>query len=1060
MTERVLSLLLLVAGCAPLWAQSSTASILGMVRDSTGAVIPAAEVRAVHEATGQEFLGLTSGEGYYEIPTLPVGRYRVTAEVAGFQQVVQSGVLLQADERVRADFTMTPGPVTEVVTVSADAQLVQTSRATLGQVVDSKRMLELPLNGRNMLELQFLAPGVLAATHSGGGVQSPNPGFSINGGRGGSANYLLDGSDNNDAYQNTASLYPNPDAVQEFSVQASGFSAEYGQAAGAVVNVITRSGTNEFHGSLFEFLRNDALNTRNFFSVEDKPKLRQNQFGGVFGGPLRRNQSFFFVSYQGTRIRSAPTASSLFVPTVAERAGDYSQSAKHPRDPLTKKPFPGSVIPGARLNPVAVRFMEEYVPLPNLPNGQFSSNNREDTNADQGLARFDHSFSDHHKLFVRTFHDDQRTELTDVLPVFQNRQEFRSWNLSAGDNLILSPRLVNTLNVGMNRTAARPGPGNRFRWRDLGADIPLVGPEEDATNSRLRVSNAFQFTQRVNLELPRTVVSLRETMSYVRGSHFLKWGFEARHLQEIRRTNFLVDGSFVFNGVFSGIPTADFQLGLPVQFQQLATQAEGLARNVNLGWFVQDDWKISPRVTLNIGLRFEPFFPVVDQRDRRSTFRAGQQSTVFPTAPRGLVFVGDEGIDRGIVSNQWNRFAPRIGIAWDITGKGRTSLRAGYGIYYGPGYTLQNNLANQPFTLQFNIRTPPSLSNPYGSTTPEIPYFPPQTAEERAQAEFFLPVRVAGYDAGFRNPYVQQYNLSLEQQIEKYTKITLAYVGSAGRHLFVPLERNPAVFGPGATVRNTDQRRIHGRFQSVGMFTSASTSSYNAVQVTVNRRFAEGLTVLANYTWSKSIDTRSNDLLNPGVTGPQNPFDLRNERAVSDFDIPHSLVTSFVWQLPVLEARSGFIQRALGGWQLAGIATLRRGRPVHILTGTDNSLTGVGKDRPNLVGDWRLREDRPRSAKIAEYFATEAFAPNEPGTFGNLGRNPIRGPGQVNFDFALVKAFEMGEAVRLQVRGEVFNALNNVNFDLPVSNLNAPNFGQITGARASRIFQLAMKLQW
>ncbi len=1060
MCRRLSAFLLAALASLPLYGQSSTASILGVVQDSTGAVVPAAAVTATHQATNQVFRTATGTEGYYEIPALPVGEYRVEVEVPGFQRVVKADVLVQADDRIRLDFTLEPGTVNESVTVSADAQLVETSRATLGQVVDSHRMIELPLNGRNMLELQLLSPGALSATHSGGGVQSPNHGFSINGGRGGTVNYLMDGADNNDAYQNTASLYPNPDAVQEFSILSNAFSAEYGRASGAVVNVITRSGTNEFHGSAFEFLRNDALNTRNFFSLGEKPKLRQNQFGGAFGGPIRKDRTFFFLSYQATRIRSAPTASSVFVPTEAERRGDYSQSSRKPRDPLTGKPFPGALIPASRFDPVAAAFLERYVPLPNLPNGQFSSNNEQDTNADQGLLRIDHSFSASHNMFVRSFHDAQRTVLTETLPVFRNRQEFRAWNLSLGDNLILRPTLVNTFTIGMNRTSSHPGPGNRFRWRDLGAAIPLAVPEDDPTNSRLRVANAFGFTQRVNLELPRTVVYLRDSMSYVHGKHMLKWGFEARHLQEIRRTNFVVDGSFVFTGQFSRVPVADFQLGLPARFQQLANIAEGLARNLNVSWYLQDDWKLTPRLTLNLGLRYEPFFPMVDQRDRRSTFRAGQQSTVFPTAPTGLVFVGDEGIHRGIVPNQWNRFAPRAGLAWDITGKGKTSLRVGYGIYYDAAPTLQNNLANQPFTLQYNIIAPPSLSDPYGSTVPEIPYYPPETPEERARARFFPPIRVAGFDAGFRNPYAQQYNVSFEHQIEKYTKVTIAYVGSKGTHLFVPLERNAAVYGPGATLRNTNARRPYKGFQSIVHFTSASTSSYNALQVSVNRRFAQGFTLLANYTWAKSIDTRSDNLLNPNVTGPQNPYDLRSERAVSDFDITHAFVNSFVWEIPWLGGAPGWRGFLLGGWQLSGIAILRTGRPVHILTGRDNSLTGVGKDRPDLVGDWRLPEDRPRAEKIQEYFNRSAFAPNRPGTFGNLGRNPIRGPGYVNFDFSLVKSFPVGERVHLQFRAEVFNAFNNVNLGLPVGNLSAPNFAQITTAGDSRIFQLAMKLRW
>jgi hypothetical protein len=1051
---RTISLVVVAVFCALAPARvraQGSVTLFGTVTDVGGGVVAGAAITAVNAQTGFARATVSGTDGTYAITQLPVGIYAVKGELAGFQTFVEEHVRVQVDENRRVNMVMKPGAVTETVTVASSIAQVDTRAGALREVVDSQRIVELPLNGRNPLQLQYLVAGAGGRAAQG---QAQNESVSINGSRSNANNYALDGADNHDPYFNTPAVFPSPDALEEFSLQTSSYGADKGRNAGAFMNAVTKSGTNVLHGSAFEFLRNETLNARNFFA-NSVPPFKRHQFGATGGGPIRRDRTFFFASYQRTTQRSAPGSVTATVLSEAQRRGDFSSVSTPLRDPRGGT-FPGNVIPADRLHPASLKFLEAFVPLPNRGGRLLSFASEETLEDNQIIGKVDHQMSGANRLsgrFLYNFND--RGEATGNLPGFLAAIEYSNWSFAVSDLHVFSPRATNSLTFSYNdidRRQLSVVPGNRT-WTDLGAGFTRPFTAEAPAGMHTMVDGYFNAFSRFPLNHFRQNIQISDVVTVTRGAHLLKFGGDVRRsildLQELFRGDPFVR----FRATFTGEAAADFLLGLPSQIEQIAEDTNH-PRTTEYAAFVQDDWTVTPRLTLNMGLRWDPYLPFIDETDRFSQVREGQRSRVFPTAPVGFVFPGDDGVERSIIEPRVASFGPRLGFAFDPAGNGKTSVRGGYGVFYSQIRQQAHNQisTNQPFSLKLTLNNPSGgITNPYADTGNPFPFTPPATDQARASYRFLTPMNVTQWDRDFRNAVAHQWNLNVQRQLWRSYIVTVAYVGSRANHLFMTNELNPAIFGaPGRTL--DERRRLFPTFASITNQSSDARSTYHALQMTVNKRLSRGFTLQSNYTWSKLLDTASHD-----GAGPANPFDVESNRGPSDFDIAHRFVASYIWQLPQLAGRSAVVRHVLGGWETNGIVTLESGAPFSVVSGRDNSQSGVNRDRADLVGDPKLDPGRSRAALIAEYFSRAAFRTNAAGTFGSAGRNILRGPGFANVDFGLIKNVPLGASRRLQFRTEVFNLFNRVNLGTPVNSVSAPNFAQIISAGSPRVIQLALK---
>lgn len=1052
---RVLSLSALLAASGPLYtarAQTPSGQIFGVITDPSATAVAGASITVQNETTNQQRVLASGVAGDYVVSQLAPGRYRLTVRHPGFKAAVVSDLELQALQNLRSDVQLSLGELAESVTVVSENIQVDTRGSSAGLLVDDKRVRELPLNGRNVLDLALLAPGVSSV----GTTIRPDFGqqtIRVNGGRHTSTNFLLDGGSVNYFHRGQGLSLPPPDSIQEFKLITTGVTAEYGRGF-AVLSAVTRSGSNELHGSLWEFLRNDAFDARSFF-VPRVSKLRFNQFGGTLGGPIVKDRTFFFGSYQGLRIREDATASSAFVPSAAERTGDFSQRPEALRDPLTGAQFPGNVIPSSRIDPVARRLLETYVPAANGVNGQFVSQQGRPTTGDQFLGRIDHSINERNRLNGRYHWDYNRgldpfaggSNLPDYSPITTS---YRQQVATIEDTHTFAPNLIAVFRVNFTRFNYLESNTAKQTLLELGATdfVHAGGPP---TLPVINVTGQFQIGPGRDRQRLSQNVDLSANATYLRGRHEVKWGTDIQRNRFLYRDNRDVGGTFQFDGSQTGLSFADFLLGRARRLSQ-ATPIETDQGYLVSGLFVQDTWKASSRLTLTLGLRAELFPRWKEKRGIAVGFVPGVQSQVLPGAPAGLVYQNDDGFP---YEGDYNNFAPRAGFAWDIFGDGRTAIRGHYGISYDALTAEQASgvLIPQPFGLSYTLNNPAALSAPYAGTTNPFPFiFDP------ASARFVLPVRIPkAVDGGIRNPYAQTFGLNVQRQFASLL-VDVGYVGTLGRKLIILREVNPAIPGPGATTANTNARRIYApAFESIGGLFSDGRSNYHSLQVQVVRRWTAGLTFNANYTWSKSIDeavSGGNAFATVDQGGAQNPFNRRADRALSDFDIRHRLAASFLYEIPFRD-RGGW-SRLYGGWELGGLVTAETGSPFTVVSGRDNSLTAVGFDRPDLIGDPRL-EAGSRQESIQRYFNTEVFMRNADGQFGNAGRNILTGPSRFMLDTSLTKRFAISEHHSLQLRGDAFNILNRPNFSDPVASLASSNFGQITSAGAGRILQVSLK---
>lgn len=1072
---RLVALLALIA--LPALPQNVSGTISGIVHDPSGAIVPLVNITATNTGTSATFQTTTDDSGAYILRTLPVGIYDLAAEINGFKKYQTKGIRLQVNEIARVDVNLAVGTAAETVTVSSQAVVVDTTTATLKAVVDQKRIEELPLNGRNPTQLMQLIVGVVKDTRADVTSGTTYPGtlpVSVNGNRSNSTNYVLDGAQNNDHYTNAPNPMPNPDALQEFSVQTNNFSAEFGRQSGGLVNAVTKSGTNDIHGSAFEFVRNKAINARNFFNPPVSPGsnerrddgLKRNQFGATVGGPVfipkvynGRDKSFFFFSYQGTAQRQAPISTDKVVPTAAQRAGDFSnllpRMLRNPFDNLA--PFPGNRIPTSLFNPVSAAILRDNIPLPTSGNliSVAPPNAYRD---DQFLVRGDQQITSANRLSGRFWRSIASS------PGLLNPANYlesvvqRGWNntsVTITDTHIVSPTITNQFLFSYNHSNGDAVPVYPTKsLKDLGVNMF----NDDKPQYHVTVAGYFDTMNTGDTnDFIRKEIQFTDTLRWSKGKHQLTFGGEINHGKGDTINNFRANGQFNFNGTapFTTDSLADFLLG---KFNTLA-QGVGEYKKTRFDMyslFFQDSFKMRRNFTLDLGVRWEPFLPYTDVDGKLATWRAGQQSTRYVNAPRGVLYPGDAGIPDGGYGKTFSNFGPRVGFAWDVFGNGKTSVRGGYGVFFDRSNTIStNSQANQaPFgtVVTVNGNTVNNFSNPWAGTSDPFPgtTTPPSTVAFPQFSTQFV------YEEHMRNPYVQSWNLTMERELFGGFIGRVSYAGSKGTRLVALREFNAAVYAPGATTATTNARRpLAPAIGNLTIVEPVSNSTYHALQLTAERRFAKGFSILTNYQWAKSIDDASaNKATGAGRTDPNNQA---YDKGPSDFDKRHVFNLSGLWELP-FQPEHRFARAVLGGWSLNSIVSLQSGFPFTVGSGVDNARTGTGGQRADLVGNPYFSDDRSQGDKIFQYLNKAAFAPNALGTFGSLGRNTFRAPGFASVDFGLSKGFKIKERLATTFRFEAFNAFNRTNLGVPNAAQNSVQFMRITSASDPRILQLALRM--
>jgi hypothetical protein len=1088
----------LFAGFLSISQAQVTGTISGNVLDPSGAMVPGSTITATLVQQNLVRTAESSADGHYIFNALPPGEYTLTAEQPGFQRLVRSNIALAVNQNLRVDLTMQIGEVSEVVEVTASAPLVDTRSGAISSLVDDRRVVDLPLNGRNVISLAGTLPGIVS-------VKAPQqlsdarsgPTMNVNGSLETMNLFTFNGGMFINPSRNTGMNYPPPDALQEFSIQTQNFSAEYGRNAGSQVNVVSKSGTNELHGAAWEFLRNDVLNARNFFASR-RPAQVQNQFGFAVGGPVKKDTVFLFGSYQGLRDRREAVSSTINVPSAAERNGDFRDlgtSLKNPVDALTGQSFTDSagnpcivenVVSPSCISPVAKNL------LPFIPDtgGSFTLIDPQPRNGDMTMIRGDWNQSSNHVVSGHFFLDKNKLSrpqlasgnIPGYLGSFTDQQTTMG---TLNDTYTFSPTLLNQATVTFLRSFSNANADNTVTHDQIGVNMPFypefgrlsvsIGNISLGSRSRfLAVSNNWQF---------------RNQTSWVTGKHNFKFGGEWMHLTFLQI--FLGSSGMQFNGSRSGDEVADFLLGA---FNRV-NGGFGVRTNDNIqdapSLFFQDDFKVHPRLTLSFGLRWEPLFPWVDKYDRLTSLaQVGTpvRSQRFPDAPPGVLFAGDPGVPRTISPSDLNNIAPRFGFAWDIFGDGRMSIRGSYGVFYDSikadsvsqegapwagNFQVFNGRAENPFG-SLGLVPPPVVPAGEGFGCVDIPSFPGVQCDR-----FPVPISGVFIDSNVKTPYVQSWNLTLQRQLTSDLMVQASYLGKAAIKLDGWRDFNPAIYvndpitGAAPSLQNVNNRVIIAPgilAPNVIQLESSFRSWYHSFQGQVIKRFSHGMSFSAAYTLSKSIDMLSSNIFNRGL---DNPLDGRANRGRSDFDRRHALVMSWLWS-PTWKFDHSWQNGLFSGWTFTGIHTLQSGSPFTVRMGDDVAQDGSGSRQHALLvpGAQVERDHSSRGDMIAEFFNTDAFVPTNQvprGVYGDSGRNIISGPGFANTDFSAMKDFRVTERARVQFRSEFFNIFNQVALGCrettggcsdPDNNASSRTFGRIRSAGAAREIQFAIKLIW
>ncbi len=1102
-------------------AQQITGSIRGTVQDPTGAAVQGATVSAKQTETGLSRSAATDRAGNYVLLELPVGHYQLQVEANGFQTYVQRGITLEVNETATVPVRLAVGAATQKIEVLADAQLIQGTVTSLGETVTQQDILDLPLNGRDFSKLGLLQPGVAPLTPGlldAGGSLREQQGYAVNGQRPESNNFLIDGANNFNGVDGGFVLEPPIDAIEEFRILTHNASPEFGSSLGSTTNIITRSGTNQFHGGLWEFVRNDAFDAKNYFGPQP---LKWNQFGGRFGGPLRKDKTFFFGYYEGFRERKAEDQIST-VPSLAERQGDFSAMCPegfqggfctNPDHQLFNiffnQPYPSNQLPAHDpANPLSQSAFSASLlslfPTPNSgTNGFFSAESLSDNRSQFGL-RVDHYLTPIDTLNFRyMFNNVNRVDPLSTagatIPGYPVGEAHRAQNFVATETHTFSPATIGVFRVSYLR--------NKF----------LV---DEHINHTLPASLGFTYTPSLDIAIgtpfiqvngytsvgdpitgPRdtyeNAFDLSGSLSWVRGAHDLKFGGGYQHLDVNALQGIATNGFFVFVPFPLTNAFASFLWGTPVVFLQGRGDFNRGIRGNSLNGYVQDSYKVSRNLTLNYGLRYELPFPYTEIHNRQTLWIPGRQSQVKPNAPEDLLYPGDPGVPRGLIPTFKKGFAPRVGVAWDPLGNGKWLVTSAYGMFYEPYYTGQGGPLQSPISAPPYLQTPQVGPNPGALPPPFFNFADPFNGNPPIAGQFSTPLTNLTLTPKLPLPYTQDWDLNIQHSFTQNLLFEVGYVGTKGTKLPRFIEGNPAVYVPGldgsgqplSTSSNADQRRLYSGctlndppssciYSSTGLIAGIANSAYNALEASLRQRLSHGVSFLASYTYSKTIDDASSFNMTGSASKPvagendlaQDPFNLAAERGRSLFDSRHRLVLSYEWILPFWKQQQGWHQKVFGGWQINGIATVMSGTPFTVFDSTDVSeqgsapeITGFSANRPNLVAGQNPNRGPKTTTAWLNASAFQQIAPNPLSPvqqFGSEGRNIAQGPGYADWDFSIFKSIPVTEGKEFQFRAEFFNLLNHTNFRLPDSDISSPTFNHIQAAQDPRLIQLALKFSF
>jgi hypothetical protein len=1076
-------------------AQAVTGTILGTVRDTTGAAVPGATVTVTNTGTGLSRTVTSDSLGEYTAPQIPTGTYTVTGELSGFKTVTLSNIRVGVDQKLRIDLRLEVGAVAEAITIEAESPIVQTSSSDLSVTVEGKTIETLPLNGRNFVALTRTIPGVVRGNPgsnidgAGSLAWRASASFSANGQRPRDNNYMLDGVDNNETWLQTVVIFPSVDALDEFKLQTSTYSAEFGRSMGGVVNLQIKSGSNRFSGSVFEFMRNDALDANNWFNNRagrKKPNFSQHQFGGTIGGPILKDKTFFFADYQGMRIKQDVSFLST-VPSELMRQGNFSEINRPIYDPLTGQPFPGNIIPQSRWDPAAANVLRDLIPAPNTAGSRnavgqninnYLINPRQSREDNQFDVKIDHALSASNRFFVRYSFQKTHRDQPATLPHGDAGTTFgagdgniKGQSFAFNDTHTFNARWLNEVRVGYSYIEFLMTPIDYGQNLAQKAGIPGVNLNtvtSAMTQIQFQEGGSRNLGSNGNQPLITNLGNLQlfDNVTHIRGRHTFKAGgsvtFRSR---EVLNADTIV-GQFFFSqnqtsncaGLASGctinantgFDVASFLLGTARRENRaLFSDQTYTERRPEWAAYVQDDFRVTPKLTLNMGLRWDMFVPWVEDDDRQSNF--DPSTGMFVVASKDAVINGVK-VGRYLQTYGKRDFGPRFGFAYDTRGDGRTVVRGGIGVFWnwGVGGTSSSKATNPPFLQTTDIQANAGATNLRLSAG--LPPPPPVDPTLRPGG-----TTRSVFDINYRDQYALNWNLNFQKQLGRDYMVELAYVGSRGRQLTLKTDQNQARPTVGVTDQNVNRpfARISPALRTVGTAESSGTLDYHALLFKGVKRFSNGFSTLVSYTYGKAIDLVSD---NDGTVSLTNIFDRSYDRGPSNYDVTHTQVTSLIYELPFARTHK------LGGWQVNAISFFRTGIPVTITqTGTIAS-TGTG-NRPNRVG-----QGYHADKTIDHWFDPNAFVrpADTTGTYGDSGRNILRGPGIFNVDASLIKNTRIGR-FDTELRVEAFNVFNHPQFGQPNGQLGNANFGVITTSAnpscgtcgtSERQIQLAMKVRW